>query len=265
MTVADLEWRVVGEEQRPGPLTMALEEVAAETAAEGGPATVRVYRWPDTLSLGYRQDPATIDFDACERRGIGVTRRPTGGGAIYHDRAADVSYGIVAPADAVPGDLMDCYELFCEPVLAAFRELGVEARFVDGEREAVHQPACYLRALHPAHDIVGPDDRKLSGNAQYRQRDAVVQHGSLSVSLAPDSHCGCFAGDPDPGAFRERVGAVDEYVDADHDAVATTLRDRLADWADADDGAWTDAELDRARDLAAEKYASDDWIRRSPA
>ncbi|MFD1688676.1 lipoate--protein ligase family protein, partial [Halolamina salifodinae] len=34
---ADREWRLIREEARPGPLQMALDEVAAETAAAGGP------------------------------------------------------------------------------------------------------------------------------------------------------------------------------------------------------------------------------------
>ncbi|WP_254273484.1 lipoate--protein ligase family protein [Haloarcula marina] len=264
MTLAELEWRVVGEERHEGPLTMGLEEIAAETAASGGPATVRVYTWPDTLSLGYGQDPDTIDWAFCEREGIGVTRRPTGGGAIYHDSYADLSYGIVAPAGAVPGNLMECYELFCEPILDAFERMGVDASFVDGKREAVHQPACYLRELHPAHDIVGPDGRKLAGNAQYRQKDAVIQHGSLSVSLEPDRHCGCFTGNPDPADFRERVGAIDEYVDIDRESVVATLRETLSEWVDADEGAWTDDELSRARERAQSKYATDEWVRRDP-
>ena len=180
MTLAERNWRVIGEATDDGPLTMALEEIAAETAADGGPATVRVYTWPDVLSLGYKQDPDTVDWAFCEREGISVTRRPTGGGAIYHDHYADLSYSIVVPAESAPGDLMDCYELFCDPILDAFAEIGVDARFVGAERAAVHQPACYLRALHPAHDIVGPDGRKIGGNAQYRRKDAVVQHGSLS-------------------------------------------------------------------------------------
>ncbi|WP_276270795.1 lipoate--protein ligase family protein [Haloarcula litorea] len=264
MTLADLDWRVVGPERHPGPLTMALEEVAAETAAAGGPATVRVYTWPDALSLGYNQDPDSVDWTFCEREGIGVTRRPTGGGAIYHDGHADLSYGIVAPAEAVPGDLLDCYELFCGPILDTLEGIGIDAAFVSGEREAVHQPACYLRALHPAHDVVGPDGRKLAGNAQYRQRDAVVQHGSLSVSLRPERHCGCFAGEPDPVAFRERVGAIDEYVDVRRSEVVETLTETLTEWVDAEAGAWTDDELARARELADEKYAADEWVRRSP-
>ncbi|MFC6756284.1 MULTISPECIES: lipoate--protein ligase family protein [Haloarcula] len=264
MTLAELDWRVIGAATDDGPMTMALEEIAAETAAAGGPATVRVYTWPDVLSLGYNQDPDSVDWDFCERADIGVTRRPTGGGAIYHDHDADLSYSIVAPADAVPGDLMECYELFCGPILDTFEGIGVDAGFVDRTYEAVHQPACYLRALHPAHDIVGPDGRKIGGNAQYRRKDAVVQHGSLSVSLRPERHCGCFTEKPDPEAFRERVGAIDEYVDLERGDVVAALRETLSAWVDADEGTWTDDERYRARERAGSKYDTDEWVRKSP-
>lgn len=268
--LAGEEWRIVAGESRAGPVNMALDAVAAETAAAGGPRTVRVYRWePSTLSLGYAQDPATVDWDFCERAGITVTRRPTGGGAIYHDARGDVSYSIAVPADEVPGDLMDCYALLCEPVLAAFAELGVDAGFADEERPAVYEPACYLRALHPAHDVVGPDGRKISGNAQYRRRDAVVQHGSLTVSSTPERHCACFTGapddehasSPDPDDFTRRVAGVDEYVDVDHGTVAEVLASTLAEWVDADAGAWTADELADARALAERTYAAESWVR----
>jgi len=279
MTLADLDWRVIGEATDDGPMTMALEEIAAETAADGGPATVRVYTWPDVLSLGYNQDPERIDWAFCEREDIGVTRRPTGGGAIYHDRYADLSYSIVAPADAVPGDLMECYELFCEPILDTFEGIGVEARFVEEKREAVHQPACYLRALHPAHDIVGPDGHKLGGNAQYRRKDAVVQHGSMTYEVFAEEHLDCFA-DPgvSPDEFRERVCGIAEVAsdlleqDLDRDDVGPmdsfdygrehavrVLEDALAEWAGAEEGAWTEQEQERAEEIAGEKYRSDAW------
>ena len=47
------------------------------------------------------------------------------------------------------------------------------------------------------------------------------------------------------------------------EAVAA-VESALADWADATVGEWTDDELSRARERAAEKYAADDWVRRDP-
>jgi len=260
--LASLDWRLIDEETHDGATNMALDEVAAETAAAGGPATIRLFRWrPSTLSLGYNQDPETVDWEYCRTAGVGVTRRPTGGGAIYHDHDGDLSYAIAVPADAAPGDLHETYERLCEPIVDAFERLGVPVRFAEAERPALHRPACYLRALDPAHDLVGPDGRKLAGNAQFRRREAVVQHGSMSVSLRPERHCAPFTADLDPEAFADRVGAIDEYVDRSRRAVVATVAETLAEWADADPGTWTDAERERAAEIEAAKFGTEAWTR----
>lgn len=265
-TLADLDWRFISEEARPGPLQMALDETAAETAAEGGPCTVRVYRWePSCLSLGYRQDPDSVDWEFCRREGIDVTRRQTGGGGIYHDNWGDISYSITVPAEAVPGDLLDCYHLLCEPILDALSQMGVDAGFAEDGLPPVHQPACYLRELHPAHDVV-VDGRKISGNAQYRQHDAVIQHGSITFESLPARHLATFT-EPDtsPAAYRKRTTDVASETDRasgiSREAAVETLESTLAEWAAATAGSWTDAELARARDWVTEKYDSDAWIR----
>ncbi|WP_440007645.1 lipoate--protein ligase family protein [Halomicrococcus sp. SG-WS-1] len=263
MTLADREWRLIREESWDGPLNMALDEIAAETAADGGPRTLRVYRWePSTLSLGYRQDPESVDWEFCEREGITVTRRPTGGGGIYHDHFGDISYTIVAPAEELPGDLMDTYELLCDPVFDAFERMGVDARFTEEELPALHQPACYLRKLHPAHDVVA-GGKKISGNAQYRRKDAVIQHGSLKFALDADRHLGVFADPPTaPEEFRERVTTIREESGVDREEAVDAVESALLDWADADEGAWTDGELERAREHADAKFESETWNRR---
>ncbi|QLG29122.1 lipoate--protein ligase family protein [Halorarum halophilum] len=266
--LADRDWRLIREEARPGPLNMALDEVAAESAAGDGPRTVRVYRWePSCLSLGYNQDPETVDWDGCADAGVDVTRRQTGGGGIYHDYDGDISYSITAPAAELPGALLDAYHLLCEPVLDAFRRLGVDADYASEEREAIYHPACYLRGLHPAHDVLsdGGDGRKLSGNAQYRREDAVIQHGSVTYEAKAAEHLACFV---DPGVseseFRDRVAGIAELTDATRAEAVGAFEDALSEWADAEAGEWTDAELARAEEIADEKYRSDDWVRRVP-
>jgi len=259
--IADREWRFIPEQSRSGPMQMALEEVAAETAAGGGPRTVRVYRWePSTLSLGYRQDSETVDWSFCDREGVAVTRRQTGGGGIYHDSHGDISYSIVAPESELPGDLLDCYELLCEPILDAFDRMGVNAAFAADTLPEIYQPACYLREIHPAHDVLA-DGQKISGNAQYRQRDAVIQHGSLSYDLCPETHLGVFETAVTEDTYRDRVTSIREQAGIDRARAVEMLEDALREWTDATPGGWTDAELDRAREIAADKYGSDRWTR----
>jgi lipoate---protein ligase len=264
--MSDRNWRLIREEAWEGPMNMALDEVAAATAAAGGPRTVRLYRWePSTLSLGYRQDPDTVDWEYCEREGITVTRRPTGGGGIYHDAYGDISYSIVAPAEELPGDLMECYELLCEPIFDGFERLGVEATFAPEPQPAIHEPACYLRELHPAHDVVVPEPggaRKVSGNAQYRRRDAIIQHGSITFETLAERHLATFA---DPGTtpeeFEARVAGLREHADVTREEAVGAFEESLREWSGAEEGTWTDEELEGARERAEGKFASAEWNR----
>jgi len=273
-----MEWRLITEEMLEGPVAMALDEVAAETVAAGGPATVRLYRWlPSTLSLGYGNDADVVDREFCEDADISVTRRPTGGGAIYHGSAGDVAYSIIAPADEFPGDVTESYRELLEPILDAFDDYGVDVGFAETDREAVWPPACYLRELDPAHDLVGPDGRKIAGNAQYRTREAIVQHGSLTFDVDAETHLQCFEAPPvSPETFEEHVCGVVEFLEYD-DVISTgagamagydlhrsrlvaALEDALADWADAEEGEWTDAEAERAIEIADAKYRDPVWV-----
>lgn len=260
--LSDREWRLVREESLPGPVCMALDAVAAETAANGGPRTVRVYQWqPSTLSLGYHQRPEDIDWAFCEREGITVTRRPTGGGAIYHDEHGDISYSIIAPADELPGDLMESYKRLCQPLLDACSAMGVDADFAGESADALHEPACYLRDIHPAHDVIY-EGGKLSGNAQYRRRDSVIQHGSLTYHATPERTRACFT-DPEVSIEQvtDRITGIDEHSGVSRREAVQALEDALGTWADAETAAWTDEELARAEEIATEKFAAEAWNR----
>jgi lipoate-protein ligase A len=144
--------------------------------------------------------------------------------------------------------------------------MGVDARFTEETLPVVHQPACYLRELHPAHDVTA-NGRKISGNAQYRRKDAVIQHGSLKFAMDPERHLSTFAApDTTPEEFRERVTTVREQTrssdaEIDREECVRAVEEALAAWADADEGSWSDAELAAARDHAEAKFSSESWTR----
>lgn len=266
-TEADgIEWRLLPERAESGALNMALDLVAGETAARSGLATVRVYRWtPSTLSIGYAQSADSIDWETCRRAGIDVVRRPTGGGAILHDAEGDISYSIAVPASAVPGETTAAYRHLCDPIFSALEAIDVPARFATEHREPAHRPACYLRAVDPAHDIVVPSDgveRKISGNAQYRRRDAVIQHGSISYAHRPDRHLAVFAEDDlSVETFRHRTTDIRSEADVRRATVVSELESCLAAWAGAEPGAWTSEERERASVLAESVFGTEAWTR----
>lgn len=148
-------------------------------------------------------------------------------------------------------------------MLEAFERLGVPADYADAELPAIYEPACYLRDLHPAHDVVA-SGKKVSGNVQYRRRDAVVQHGSLTYSVEAESHLAVFA---DPGVstgvsteeFRECVTGIDEHADASRAEAVDALAVALGEWADADAGDWTGEETGPVRNPIALARAREKW------
>ena len=260
-----MDWRFIPEERLSGPTAMALDEVAAETVASGGPATARLYRWtPSTVSLGYGNDAEIVDWAYCADADVDVTRRQTGGGAIYHDGYGDVAYSIVAPRSAFPGDVTECYRRLLSPVRSAFEAVGADVDFAAERSDPLWEPLCYLLGLDPAHDLVGPDGRKVAGNAQYRTSDAIVQHGSLTFEADPEAHLAPFVEPPvSSDAFADRVGGLSEIdgVTVDRAGFVDALGSSLSAWADAETGSWTGAELDRAAELCDTKYGADGWVR----
>jgi len=168
---------------RSGAANMTIDaDLLAETARTGR-AFLRLYRFdPPCLSLG-RNEPAAARYDraAIARRGLDVVRRPTGGGAVWHEH--EVTYAVAAPV-ATFGSLRNAYRTIHERVVAALRSLGVEATL------APHRPPPSSRILdHPASCFATPvggevlvAGRKLVGSAQVRKGSAFLQHGSILLA-----------------------------------------------------------------------------------
>lgn len=107
--------------------------------------------------IGKHQDAlAEINRPFVEANGIQVVRRPSGGGAVYHD-LGNLNYTVIT--DAASTGVLDM-GLFCQPVLLVLRELGVPAELTGRNDMTV-------------------DGKKFSGSAQYLRRGRVQHHGTL--------------------------------------------------------------------------------------
>jgi lipoate---protein ligase len=131
--------------------------------SEEAVAVLRIYGWrPPAISIGYFQSmELEVQIDECRSGGIDVVRRLTGGGAVYHE--AEVTYSFIT--NVFPSDILQSYKLICEPVVKALRNLGFDARFV------------------PLNDIVIGNGLKVSGNAQTRRKNVILQHGTILLEV----------------------------------------------------------------------------------
>ncbi len=179
-------WRFIDTGLGNGASNMAVDEALLKGAAAGTtPPTVRVFGWdPPTVSTGHSQTVLReLDLAACERAGVGIVRRPTGGRAVLH--AGELTYSVVAPVGTEPlgESIMETYLAISRALLAALSALGVRADLEQvaapaRARDEEAAPPCFASAGRYEVVVGG---RKLVGSAQRRSGRAVLQHGSLLI------------------------------------------------------------------------------------
>jgi lipoate-protein ligase A len=171
--------RVLPHESGDGPWNMALDEALLDSvAADPSHAVLRTYSWSvPTLSLGYFQAIATAEADP-RWRSVPIVRRPTGGGALWHDR--EVTYAVVIPSThPASRPSSSLYRAVHQAIIGQLHSLGVGAslRGVDPVPESRGRP--FLCFTDRDSDDIVLDGSKLVGSAQRRRSGAVLQHGSL--------------------------------------------------------------------------------------
>ncbi|WFO76360.1 lipoate--protein ligase family protein [Desulfurococcaceae archaeon MEX13E-LK6-19] len=138
------------------------------------PNTLRLYVFnPSAVTFGYFQrinDAVNVEY--LLENNIGFTRRITGGGSVYHDRFGEITYSIVAPIDEIARDIQESYRIICQGIVYAIKEFGLDAVF------------------KPVNDVI-VNNKKISGSAQARKKNALLQHGTLMYNTDLDILAKC--------------------------------------------------------------------------
>jgi lipoyltransferase/lipoate-protein ligase len=161
------QWRLLQTGFHTAFSNMAIDRaILVANSQEKVPPTVRFYGWaPPAISLGYFQSVTEeIDIDACKKRGVDYVRRITGGGAVFHDD--ELTYSIVIPEahPAIPKNILHSYQRICHALLIGLQELGIKGTYA------------------PINDIL-VSGKKISGNAQTRKENTVLQHGTILLNV----------------------------------------------------------------------------------
>jgi lipoate-protein ligase A len=186
-------WRVVNSGINHAAMNMAVDEAIMLAHSLGEvPPTLRFYGWqPAAVSLGYFQRETEIDRSECDRLGIDIVRRLTGGRAVLHE--AELTYSIVVQEKEplIPPTISASYQFFSKGLLAGLKQLGINAQ-MSMPREAYSQSkpqkqlssaACFDA---PSHYEITYEGRKLAGSAQVRKSGVILQHGSILLEFSPE-------------------------------------------------------------------------------
>lgn len=106
-----------------------------------------------------------INEEYCQKHGITVTRRLSGGGAMYQD-LGNLCFSFIVPANEQKfGD----FKTLVKPVVDALHEMGVTKAKVTGRNDIV------------------VDGKKFSGNAMYTRENKTFSHGTLMFDVDTDA------------------------------------------------------------------------------
>lgn len=165
---------------------MALDEKIFCRYMQDGIPVLRVYSWEvPSITYGISQQlEIGIDLKQCNRDGVQIAQRITGGGVLFHDH--EITYSLVCSKDDIGEDknVFVSYRQICAFLIYFYQSLGLNACFAleaDDFRKK-SQPHKLCSACHEKFDIV-IGSRKIGGNAQKRRRQVIFQHGSVPLSI----------------------------------------------------------------------------------
>lgn len=228
-------------------VNLALEEVLLDEVESGRqPDTLRFWESPvPFVVLGTAQVLAEeVREDHCKEDGVPIMRRCSAGGCVLQGPGS-LNFALYLGVANCPevANLHASYRYILGRVCRALREVGVDAA-----QEGISDIA-----------VAG---RKISGNAQRRRRNAILHHGTLlyrADTAAMARYLREPAARPDYRGARDH-GAFVMAVAAPPDALRTTIAASFD--ASGPPVAPEAAHLERARELAREKYCQRSWVYR---
>lgn len=247
-----MEWRVIDERKYSEAVHHALDEVLTEKMEQDDirPTLRFWHRKNRAIPIGRFQSYGDeVQQDYVEEKDIEVVRRITGGGAMYSEPGDVITYSMYLPKRMVPEDVEESYRELDSWAIDALNSIGLDVEW------------------RPLNDIEHPEG-KIGGAAQLRKQNAVLHHTMLSYDLDTRNMLKALrigkekVSDKAIESAEKRVAVMRDYIDRGRQEVIDQMKEQFQKEHDTREGSLTDEELEEARELAEEKFSSDDWNRK---
>jgi lipoate-protein ligase A len=166
---------------------MALDEKIFFRFLKDGVPVFRIYSWQSpsfTYGVSQQNPGQEINLPLCAKDGIHLSKRMTGGGILFHNN--EITYSLTCGKEDIGEDknVFVSYRNICVFLISFYESLGLKPSFAleaedFNDRCAAH-PLC--NASREKYDLV-INGKKIGGNAQKRNRQAIFQHGSIPISI----------------------------------------------------------------------------------
>ncbi|MDR7076682.1 lipoate-protein ligase A [Neobacillus niacini] len=198
-----------------------------------------------SIIIGKNQNSVEeINTEYVESNGIHVVRRLSGGGAVYHD-LGNLNYSFITKDD---GDSFHNFRKFTEPVIAALKQMGVNAE------------------LSGRNDILA-EGRKISGNAQFSTKGRMFTHGTLLFNSEMDHIVSALRVKKDKieskgiKSVRSRVANISEFLSekVEIEEFRTSLLKFIFQGKEISEYVLTEGDWEKIHQISKERYQNWDW------
>ena len=252
----DYDWQLIHGDAYEPVLQMALDQVLAEEVGAGRrKPTLRIWEWnePGVVIGSFQSVKNEVDMENAKKYGFQVTRRISGGGAMFMEAGSVITYSIYAPSDLVHGmTFADSYAFLDEWVIIALKSLGIDASY------------------QPLNDITSPTG-KIGGAAQKRLgTGAVLHHVTMSYDMDRDRMVEVLRigrekmSDKGTKSANKRVDPLRSQTGLSRAEIIERMESTFTGLYGSTPNEVTPEELAKARQLVEEKFGSEDWLYRVP-
>jgi len=148
---------------------------------------LRIYSWnAPSFSFGVSQKISkAIDINYVEKNKCKFVRRITGGKTVLHND--EITYSVISSEDVffTQNDLYKSYTLIAKILVDSFNQIGIGAYLSKGSKSKLSKTnmPCFS---FPTPNEIEYDGKKLVGSAQKRNKKALLQHGSIPLTMNYD-------------------------------------------------------------------------------
>lgn len=258
---AALDWSDIDFDVIHGPtvapvVNVALDETLVEEVAAGRRNPfMRIWEWdsPQIVIGSFQSFENEINEEGVKRHGITVSRRVSGGGAMFMEAGNCITFSLVVPTALVDGmSFQDSYVFLDQWVLSALRRVGVEAKYL------------------PLNDIAS-DAGKIGGAAQKRFANGyTLHHVTMSYDIDAVKMMECLRigqekiRDKGLRSAVKRVDPMRSQTGMAREDIIDVFLDEFATQYGATPGAITEDDLRVAQSRVEEKFATEEWVHRVP-
>lgn len=246
----DHNWELIELPAQNAHTHMALDQILLEQVNLGQrQPTLRFWEWSGpAVAMGIFQSVKNeVDMDAAKRHGVEVSRRISGGGAMFIEPGNTITYSIYAPKSLVTGlSFSDAYKAMDEFVIQALYDVGIKAWY------------------EPLNDITS-EHGKIGGAAQAHKQNAILHHVTMAYDIDTNKMLEVLRigrekmSDKGTKSAAKRVDPLRSQTGLSRSEIIKRMIATFTDNYGLSTGQMSDDDIKAANLLVENKFATSDW------